>query len=200
MLINSLVYVKFIIKVKKHPNSKNKKYLTNLHIHFKEVKLIDENNKFVGIIPTLDAQSMAENASLDLVLINSRENPPIAKILDFGKFLYEENKKERKSKTKQKEVELKEIRLSFNLSSHDRDVKLKKSIKFLKQGHNIRVGLKLKGRENIFRQKSFEIIEQFINDLGPNIEKIPQKHGKNIDYLIKLIHKKNETQNPQSEQ
>ena len=121
--------------------------VANEQIRAPQVQTIDENGKNLGILDTSKAIELAKEKGLDLVEISSKTNPPICKIIDYGKYQYMQEKKERKQKVKQKRVELKQIRIGFTTSSHDLGIKAKQIEKFLKDGHKVRVDMRLRGRE-----------------------------------------------------
>lgn len=134
-------------------------YRLNNRITAPKVRLIDETGKFLGVVNTLEALRMAQEKGLDLVEINPKEEPPIAKIMDFGQFKYQEAKKERKQKSK--EVEIKGVRLSLRTGKHDLEIKANQAKKFLEVGNKVRVEMTLKGRERIH----MDLAEKMINDL-----------------------------------
>ena len=146
--------------------------------------MIDENGNSLGEIDTKEALERAELASLDLVLVAPLAKPPVAKILDFGKFKYEQSRKDRKNKTK-KSGEIKEIRLSYNTDTHDKEVKLKQAQRFLSEGHRIRLRLKLVGREIAFKDKGLEELDQFKDQLGLEYDQPIQRQGKQFSVLLK---------------
>lgn len=124
----------------------------------------------MGILDTSKAIELAKEKELDLVEISNKTQPPICKIIDFGKYQYIQEKKERKQKAKQRKIELKEIRIGFTTSSHDLEIKAKQAEKFLKQGHKVRVELRLRGREKTHGDLAREKLESFLNML-PNAVK-----------------------------
>ena len=121
---------------------------------------------------------------LDLVLVSPQANPPVAKILDYGKYKYELDRKERKNKAK-KTQDVKEIRISYNTDVHDREVKLKQAFRFVKEGHRIKLRLKLVGREMAFKEKGIEQLDQFRDLLGMEYEQPIQRMGKQFTVLLR---------------
>jgi translation initiation factor IF-3 len=142
-----------------------KDFKANERIESEEVFLIDENSEKIGAIPTREALARAREASLDLVEVNPKANPPIAKILDLGQFKYEQNKKINKQKALQKKVEIKNIRLSLRISKHDFDFRVEQAFKFLKKSNKLKVEMILKGREKQHFPKAKEVMNNFVNDL-----------------------------------
>lgn len=140
-------------------------FLSNQYIKVPEVFLIDENGINIGNIPTDKALKMAEEIGLDLVEVNPKTNPPVAKILNLGQLKYEREKKEHKQKTQQKKIDIKGIRLSIRISRHDFEFRLNQAIKFLTKGNKLKIELVLKGREKQHPEKGREIINEFTQKL-----------------------------------
>ncbi len=169
----------------------SKTFPTNKQIRAKIVFLIDENGEKAGEIQTSEALAKAEGVGLDLVEVNPKTTPPVAKILDSGKWKYEMKKKAHKQKLQQKKVETKGIRLSIRISKHDFDVRVNQAIKFLKQGNKLKIELTLKGRERQRPEKAKEIINSFvesiqdIRELDIKIEQPLTKQGSK--YIIVLL-------------
>jgi translation initiation factor IF-3 len=157
----------------------------NEQIGASEVILIDENGKSLGVVPRDEALKRAQDQGLDLVQVASGANPPVTKILDYKKFLYSKEKEKRKQRASQRKKGLKEIRISLSISPHDLEVKQKRAKEFLKDGHKLRISLKLIGRENKFGEKGFEIIKNFCQDIDAQIEERPKREGSVIFALAK---------------
>ena len=137
----------------------------NYQIKIPQVRLIDEQGAQLGIVPTRSALEQAQDKNLDLVEIVPDSRPPVAKIMDYGKYQYMKKKQERKSRAKSKKQEVKGIRLRLKTDSHDLEVKRKKIIKFLNKGHKVSIDLMLRGREKMFFDKAREMIEEFVKGL-----------------------------------
>jgi translation initiation factor IF-3 len=146
--------------------------------------LIGEDGKPIGEIATADALRQAEERELDLVVVSPQANPPVAKILDYGKYKYEQERKERKNKAK-KVQEVKEVRISYNTGEGDWTTKLKQANKFLAEGHRIKLRLRLVGRENAFRHKAVEELDRFRTELGMEYEQPIQTQGRQMSVLLK---------------
>jgi translation initiation factor IF-3 len=123
------------------------------------------------------ALTMARDAGLDLVEINPTNRPPICKIMDFGKYKYDLSKKNKEIKAKQKEVELKEIRLTAKIGDHDIEYKAKNARQFFDQGDMVRVSMRLRGRENIFGENAINIFNKFAEMADLSFERPPQRSG-----------------------
>ena len=161
--------------------------LVNEKIRAKEVRLIDENGENCGIVSTAKALKMAEDADLDLVVISPNQAPPVAKILNFGKYRYELEKKAKEVKKKQRIVEIKEIKVRYKIDTHDYEVRLKNIRKFISQGNKVKIVVMLRGREMQHSHLAVELAEKFLNDLSEDqivIEKKPMIEGKNVTTWI----------------
>lgn len=138
--------------------------------------LIDENKKAIGRVSWDQAMILAEEKGLDLVGVNLKADPPICKLVDVGKLKYQEEKLKQKQ-NKGGKTEIKEIKLSFNIDEHDLEVRKKKAVKFLDEGHHLRITLQIKGREMRFSEKGFEVIKNFVKDIGGKFIQEPKKMG-----------------------
>lgn len=152
------------------PDFEEKRFRVNHQIRIPEVFLIDENGQKIGVVSTGRALAMAEQSGLDLVEVNPKVSPSVAKIMDYGQFKYKKEKEAQKQKTKQKKIEIKGIRLSVRISQHDFDVRIDQAKKFLARGHKLKTELLLRGREKQHPQKAQEIIDKFINKLKQSPE------------------------------
>lgn len=144
-------------------------YSVNESIRFAEVRVIGENDEHVGILPLAEAIAKAKEKELDLVVIQPKAVPPVARIVDFGKFKYEQDKEARKQKAKQKTVEVKGIRLSLRIAAHDMEVRKEKAKEFLAEGDKVKVEIILRGREKRFGDLAKQVIEQFIALLNKDV-------------------------------
>ena len=144
--------------------------------------------------------SRAREAGLDLVEISPNTNPPVCKIMDFGRYKYEQEKKDRENKQKSKTFEVKEIRLSAKIGDHDLRVKAEKAKKLSEKGHKILVSMRLHGRENIFISRAIEVIKHFAEMINMDLIEQPKKMGNQIRVgLIKRKDDKNaEAENSQN--
>ena len=161
--------------------------MVNEEIKAKEVRLIDHNGENHGIVPTSQALQMAEDAGLDLVLISPNQAPPVAKILDYGKYKYELAKKAKEAKKKQHVVEIKEVKVRYKIDTHDYEVRLKSVRKFISQGNKVKIVVMLRGREMQHSNLAFELANRFIKDLendSVQIEKRPQLEGRNVTLYL----------------
>ncbi len=139
--------------------------------------LIDEEGQSQGITSLDQALLLAYEAGLDLVEVNANARPPVAKIMDYGKYRYSQEKQESKQKSKSKGPEMKEVRLSLKISAHDLEFKTRQTQKFLDEGNKVKVAVKLIGREMMFRQKAFEMIEDFRKNTNTEFESPVERLG-----------------------
>lgn len=170
----------------------NNELRINDQIRSKEVRLIDSNGEMVGIVPTFRALNMAREANLDLVEVSPNSEPPVCKIANYGKILYQNQKKASEAKKKQKVVEVKEIKLSFNIAQGDYNTKLKKAREFFDNGNKVRFTFQIRGREITHTDLFNEMAEKIINELS-DVSKIdikPQLEGRKLFFVLSSTVKK----------
>ncbi len=161
-----LLFSKFMRRKWRKAKPKPKKFFrANEFIRIPEVFLIDENDQNIGVLPTAEALKRAREAGLDLVEVNPKVRPSVAKIMDYDHFKYENEKKAKKQKLQQKKMDIKGIRLSVRISRHDFDFRLKQAEKFLEKGNKLKIELILKGRERQHPAKAVETINEFVGKL-----------------------------------
>ncbi len=129
------------------------------------VRLIDAEGKQVGIIPVAEALRQSRLAGLDLVEVSPKAQPPVCRILDFGKYQYEQAKREKEQKKGKKKSDIKEIKMGFKTGDHDQELKINKTEEFLKEGDKVRVEIVLRGREKAHRDLARQIIQEFLNKI-----------------------------------
>ncbi|MBO9326754.1 MAG: translation initiation factor IF-3 [Roseiflexus sp.] len=158
----------------------------NNRIRAREVRLIDENGVQVGIVPIRDALSMAEERGLDLVEVAPNAVPPVCRILDYGKFCYEQSKKEREARKNQKQVEVKQIRLEPKTNEHDLEVKAKQARRFLLEGDKVKFNLRFRGREIFHQEIGLEMLERMAEELRDIsvVEQRPTMEGRVLTLLL----------------
>ncbi len=167
------------------PISKDKQQI-NGDIRAKEVRLIDENGDMRGVMGIREALAIAEEANLDLVNVSPNAEPPVCKILDFGKYRYELQKKDKMAKKNQKTMQVKEVRLSTFIEEHDVNVKANTAIKFLKDGDKVKVSLRFRGRERDYTAKGFDVMNSFaelVSEYGI-IDKKPKFEGRSLTMFL----------------
>lgn len=139
----------------------------NEQIRSLEVRLIGADGRQIGIVPVAEALRQARVSGLDLVEVNAATKPPVCRILDYGKYQYEQDKRERESRKKQRRVEVKGVRISFKMSPHDQGLRRARAERFLHEGHKVRVELVLRGREKALRAHGLKLLEAFLKELEP---------------------------------
>ena len=137
----------------------------NENITARQVRLIDANNENRGIVSIKEALRIAEDSGMDLIEISPQATPPVCKILDFGKYRYEQQKKKNEAKKNQKVVEIKELKLRPVIETHDYEVKIKQAKKFLEQGNKVKFTMRFKGRELSANDMGQQIMKQIVDDL-----------------------------------
>lgn len=158
----------------------------NEEIVAKEVKVIDENGEQLGIMPVSEAQKLADERELDLVEVAPSADPVVCKIMNYGKYKYEQARKEKESKKKQKVVEIKEIRLSSTIDTHDFEFKSKNARKFLEDGNKVKATIKFKGREVNNTAFGANVLNKFaesLSDVG-STDKAPKLEGRSMMLMI----------------
>ena len=175
-----------LLEVRTISTKDSKQTQINEEIRASEVRLINENGEMVGIVSIDEALSKAESADLDLVNISPNAVPPVCKILDYGKYRYEQQKKEKNAKKNQRVTEIKEIRLSASIEEHDITVKAKAASKFLQDGDKVKVSLRFRGRERDYTQLGFDAMHKFagmVSEYGV-IEKEPKMEGRRMNMFL----------------
>ena len=160
--------------------------MINEQIRDKEVRVIGENGEQLGIMSAKEAQKLAEDACVDLVKIAPTANPPVCRIVDYGKFKYEQMKRDKEAKKKQHVVEVKEIRLSPNIDTNDLNTKMNAAKKFLTGGDRVKITLRFRGREMAHMQTSKHILDDFAEGLADAavIEKAPKVEGRSMTMFL----------------
>ena len=151
-----------------------------------EIRLIDHEGENRGVVDPRDAMDMAEEVGLDLVEISPGATPPVCKIMDFGKFKYEQQKKAAEARKKQKIIEVKEIKLRPNIDDHDYDVKMRNMRKFLGEGDKVKVTLRFRGREMAHQNLGRDLLEKVkddVEDLG-KVEAMPKMEGRQMVMVV----------------
>lgn len=162
----------------------NKNVNINEGIRVKEIRLISGDES--KIVSTQEALKLAEERDMDLVMVSPNAAPPVCRIMDYSKFLYEQSKKQKEAKKNQKIVELKEIRLSPTIEEHDIDIKSNNAKKFLSAGNKVKVSIRFRGRQNNYTSLGSKVFNVFIAKLGDSavIEKSAQLEGKNMFMVL----------------
>ena len=160
--------------------------MINGQIKDKEVRVIGQNGEQIGIMSPKEAMKLAQEAELDLVKIAPKAQPPVCKIVDYGKYRYELARKEKDAKKKQKTVEIKEVRLSPNIETNDLNTKVNNAKKFITKGNKVKVTLRFRGREMAHMQQSKHILDDFAEMLADvaTVEKAPKLEGRAMSMVL----------------
>ena len=160
--------------------------LINDEIREKEVRVIDSDGAQLGIISLKDALAIAAEKNLDLVEIAPTATPHVCRIMDYGKFKFEQVKREKEAKKNQKVIEVKEIRLSLNIDTNDFNTKLKQATKFLKDGNKVKVSVRFRGREMAHPELGTEMVQKFADGAAEfgSVDKMPKLEGRSMVMII----------------
>ena len=160
--------------------------MINEQIRDKEVRVVGADGEQLGVMSAREAQKIADDAGLDLVKIAPKAKPPVCKVIDYGKYRYEQARKEKDAKKKQKTVELKEIRLSPNIEANDLNTKMNAAKKFLAKGNKVKITLRFRGREMAHMNSSKHILDDFAENLSDVavVEKAPKVEGRSIGMVL----------------
>ena len=158
----------------------------NEEIHIREVRVTSATGEQLGVMLTREALHMAEEQHLDLVEVAPKAKPPVCRILDFGKYRYEQQKREKEAKKKQKVVSIKEVKLRPNIEQHDFDVKLKNALRFVEEGNKVKVTIMFRGRELSHPELGKEVLSRVAEKLGGlvSIERNAKLEGKNMTMIV----------------
>lgn len=160
--------------------------LINEEIRDKEVRVIDADGEMLGVMPVKEAQKIANTKNLDLVKIAPQGNPPVCRIMNYGKFRFEQSKKDKEAKKKQKIIDVKEIRVSPVIENHDFEFKAKNAQKFLQDGDKVKISVKFRGREVNHTSLGEAVLAKFAAFLEEDgtVEKRPKLEGKNMIMIM----------------
>ncbi len=164
----------------------NKEIEINDRITDAEIRVIDENGVQLGIMSAIEANRIADERNLDLVKINPSGNPPVCKIMDYGKFKFDAAKREKDARKNQKVTELKEIWLSMTIDTHDLETKAKQCLKFLKGGDKVKVSIRMRGRQQAHASLGVEVMNEFYEIVKDAciFDKKPMTEGRNILMIL----------------
>lgn len=164
----------------------------NEGIRAKEVRLIDVNGEQLGVKSRQEALDIAENANLDLVLVAPNAKPPVARIMDYGKYRFEQQKKEKEQRKNQKTVQVKEVRLTPQIEDHDFNTKARNAQKFLKKGDKVKVSVRFRGRAITHKELGQQVLERFAEACNEysTIETKPKMEGRNMFLMLAPINEK----------
>jgi translation initiation factor IF-3 len=166
--------------------SRNDGPRVNHQINVPQVRLVREDGTMAGVVSTREAISMAADVGLDLVEVSPNANPPVCKILDLGKFKYEEQKRKNEARKKQKVIEVKEIKLRPGIDTHDYDVKMRSIHRFLEEGDKVKVTMRFRGREMAHQELGVKVLDRVKADLDAvaKVESAPKMEGRQMIMVI----------------
>jgi translation initiation factor IF-3 len=158
----------------------------NERIRAREVRVIDDKGEQLGIMPPFDALKIARERGLDLVEVSPTAVPPVCRIQDYGKFLYEKDKSERAARKKQKVIVVKEVKFSVTVDEHDYQTKKNQAVRFLTEGDKVKASLRFKGRQMAHRELGYAIINRLIQDIGDTgtVEFMPRMEGTTLHAIL----------------
>ena len=164
----------------------SKELSINDQIRDKELRIISETGEQLGIMSAREAQILANGKNLDLVKISPNAKPPVCKIMDYGKYKYEQARKEKEAKKKQKTIDIKEVRLSPNIDTNDLNTKVNAARKFLSKGDRVKVTLRFRGREMAHMASSRHVLDDFAKQLADvaTVEKAPKVEGRSMTMFL----------------
>ena len=148
--------------------------------------MIEADGDNVGVVTLTDALQRAENSGLDLVEISPNSDPPVCKIMDFGKYKYESQKRKNEARKKQKTIDVKEIKMRPNIDVHDYDVKMRSIVKFIGEGDKVKVTMRFRGREMAHQDLGMKVLERVREDLGETakVEQFPKMEGRQMTMVM----------------
>lgn len=154
----------------------------NEEIRAQQVRTIDQDGKQLGVLPTDEAMALAEKAGVDLVEVAAQGDPPVCRIMDYGKYRYEQTKRVKEAKKKQHVIKVKEIKFHPNIDVHDYSIKLKHATDFLEKGHKVKFSIVYRGREMAHQEIGRELLNRLIADISEYgaVETLPKMMGRNL--------------------
>lgn len=163
-------------------NISSKELQINEQIRDKEIRVIDSDGSQLGIMPSKKAMELAEQKNLDLVKIAPQATPPVCKIIDYGKYRFEQSKREKEQRKNQRVVEIKEVRLSLNIDTHDFETKKNHAMRFISEGNKVKASIRFRGREMGHPELGLEIMKRFSETMAEvaNVERQPKLEGRTM--------------------
>ena len=160
----------------------NKELQINEQIRDREIRLVDSDGSQLGVMPLQKARELAEQRNLDLVKIAPQATPPVCKIIDYGKFRFEQSKREKEQRKNQRTVEIKEVRLSLNIDTHDFETKRNHAVRFIGEGNKVKASIRYRGREMGHPELGQEIMRRFAESMADvaNVEKPAKLEGRTM--------------------
>jgi translation initiation factor IF-3 len=159
---------------------------TNERIRFPEIRVIDSEGEQLGIITPKEALARAQEQGLDLVLVSETAKPPVCKIMDYGKYKYEQDKKLKEAKKKQHNADVKEVKMRYKIEEHDYNVRVKNAQRFLKSGDKVKATISFRGREIQHSRLAEDLLRQMAKDLEEyaEVQQFPKREGRNMMMML----------------
>jgi len=160
--------------------------IINERIRFPKIRVIDSDNSQLGIMTPREALQLAEEKELDLVLVTDKADPPVCRIIDYGKFKFERDKKEKEAKKKQHTVDVKEVKMRYKIEEHDYNVRLNQAKRFLKDGDKVKATIMFRGREIQHSDIARDLLARLATDLQElaEVQQTPKQEGRNMMMLL----------------
>ncbi|MDB9373228.1 translation initiation factor IF-3 [Nodularia sphaerocarpa] len=158
----------------------------NERIRFPKIRVIDNDGAQLGIMPPQEALQLADEKELDLVLLSDKADPPVCRIMDYGKYKFEQEKKAREARKKQHTADVKEVKMRYKIEEHDYNVRVKQAERFLKDGDKVKATVMFRGREIQHSDLAEHLLKRMAKDLEPlgELQQAPKKEGRNMMMLI----------------
>ncbi|MCS6782023.1 MAG: translation initiation factor IF-3 [Gloeomargarita sp. SKYBB_i_bin120] len=158
----------------------------NERIRYPKIRLIDVDGTQLGIMSPREALALAQERELDLVLISEKADPPVCRIMDYGKYKFQQEKKAREAKKKQQTIEVKEVKMRYNIDEHDYQVRVNQARRFLKEGDKVKVTITFRGRESQHSELAEDLLKRLATDLQEvgQVQQVPQKEGRNMIMVL----------------
>ncbi len=159
---------------------------TNERIRFPNIRVIDSEGEQIGIITPKEALAIAQERGLDLVLVSETAEPPVCKIMDYGKYKYEQDKKQKEAKKKQHNADVKEVKMRYKIEEHDYNVRVKNAERFLKSGDKVKATVSFRGREIQHSNLAEQLLRRMASDLEEvaEIQQFPKREGRNMMMML----------------
>ncbi len=159
---------------------------TNERIRFPNIRVIDSEGEQLGIITPKEALAIAQDKGLDLVLVSETADPPVCKIMDYGKYKYEQDKKQKEAKKKQHNADVKEVKMRYKIEEHDYNVRVKNAERFLKSGDKVKATVSFRGREIQHSNLAEKLLRRMASDLEEvaEIQQFPKREGRNMMMML----------------
>ncbi len=171
---------------KRRTNNNRDQTKTNERIRFPEIRVIDSEGEQLGIMTPRDALAKAEEQDLDLVLVSESAKPPVCKIMDYGKYKYEQDKKQKEAKKKQHNADVKEVKMRYKIEEHDYNVRVRNAERFLKSGDKVKATISFRGREIQHSRLAEDLLRRMAADLEEvaEIQQSPKREGRNMMMML----------------